>query len=80
MAISAHLPYRGRKSACGYNDLFSLIRNDITAVTADAIVNTDNPYPVIGAGTNSAIHAKAGPELLEARETIGYEFLLVTVQ
>ena len=50
---------------------FSIIRNDITAVTADAIVNTANPYPVIGAGTDSAIHAKAGPELLEARKKIG---------
>ena len=50
---------------------FSIIRNDITAVTADAIVNAANPRPVIGAGTDSAIHAKAGPELLIARKKIG---------
>ena len=50
---------------------FTIIRNDITAVKADAIVNTANPCPVIGAGTDSAIHAKAGPELLEARKKIG---------
>ena len=50
---------------------FSIIRNDITAVTADAIVNTANPHPVIGSGTDSAIHAKAGPELLDARKKIG---------
>ena len=50
---------------------FSIIRNDITAVTADAIVNTANPRPVIGSGTDSAIHAKAGPELLAARRKIG---------
>ena len=50
---------------------FTIIRNDITAVSADAIVNTANPCPVIGAGTDSAIHAKAGAELLEARRKIG---------
>ena len=50
---------------------FSIIRNDITAVTADAVVNTANPRPVIGAGTDSAIHAKAGPKLLIARKKIG---------
>ena len=50
---------------------FTIIRNDITAVKADAIVNTANPCPVIGAGTDSAIHAKAGPELLAARKQIG---------
>lgn len=48
-----------------------IIRNDITKVTADAIVNTANPLPRIGAGTDSAIHASAGPELLEARKQIG---------
>ena len=50
---------------------FSIIRNDITAVTADAIVNTANPHPVIGAGTDSAIHAKSGSELLEVRKKLG---------
>lgn len=48
-----------------------IIRNDITKVSADAIVNTANPRPVIGAGTDSAIHRAAGPELLEARKRIG---------
>ncbi len=48
-----------------------IIRNDITKVAADAIVNTANPYPTIGAGTDSAIHAAAGPELLAARREIG---------
>ena len=50
---------------------FEIIRDDITRVTADAIVNTANPNPVIGAGTDSAIHRAAGPELLAAREKIG---------
>ena len=50
---------------------FEIIRNDITKVRADAIVNTANPHPVIGAGTDSAIHEAAGPQLLEARKQIG---------
>ena len=51
---------------------FSIIRNDITKVAADAIVNTANPQPVIGAGTDSAIYKAAGAELLLAeRRKIG---------
>ena len=50
---------------------FEIIRNDITRVKADAIVNTANPYPVVGAGTDTAIHNAAGPQLLEARKKIG---------
>ena len=48
-----------------------IIRNDITKVAADAIVNTANPRPRIGAGTDHAIHEAAGPELFEARKAIG---------
>ena len=48
-----------------------IVRNDITHVAADAIVNTANPLPQIGPGTDSAIHAAAGPALLEARRSIG---------
>ena len=48
-----------------------IIRNDITRVAADAIVNTANPRSCIGAGTDHAIHEAAGPELLEARKQIG---------
>ncbi len=50
---------------------FRIIRNDITKVAADAIVNTANPEPVVGGGTDWAIHTAAGPELLEARKRIG---------
>ncbi|SCW62460.1 O-acetyl-ADP-ribose deacetylase (regulator of RNase III), contains Macro domain [Ruminococcaceae bacterium YRB3002] len=49
-----------------------IIRNDITKVKADAIVNTANPMPVIGAGTDSAVYKAAGEEkLLAARMLIG---------
>ena len=51
---------------------FQIIRNDITRVRADAIVNTANPKPVIGRGTDSAVYAAAGEaELLAARKKIG---------
>ena len=50
---------------------FEIIRNDITKVAADAVVNTANPAPVIGAGTDFAVHKAAGPKLLKAREKIG---------
>ncbi len=49
-----------------------IIRNDITRVEADAIVNTANPEPIVGGGTDSAIYEAAGKEkLLEARRKIG---------
>ena len=50
---------------------FEIVRNDITNMCVDAIVNTANPRPVIGSGTDSMIHEKAGPELLAARQKIG---------
>lgn len=50
---------------------FEIIRNDITKMRVDAIVNTANPRPVIGSGVDAAIHVKAGPMLLIARRLIG---------
>lgn len=51
---------------------FKIIRNDITKVRADAIVNTANPMPVVGKGTDTAVYNAAGREaLLEARCKIG---------
>ena len=48
-----------------------IIRNDIGNVTADAIVNTANPKPVVGSGVDEIIHKKAGKELLIERKKIG---------
>lgn len=50
---------------------FEIVRNDITNMQVDAIVNTANPRPVIGSGTDAMVHAKAGPQLLLARQKIG---------
>ena len=48
-----------------------IVRNDITNMKVDIIVNTANPEPIVGAGTDAMIHEKAGPQLLEARRQIG---------
>lgn len=50
---------------------FEIVRNDITKMRVDAIVNSANPRPVVGLGTDSSIHEAAGPKLLEARQKIG---------
>lgn len=50
---------------------FSIVRNDIVNMQADAIVNSANPRPIAGLGTDSRIHEKAGPKLLKARQKIG---------
>ena len=50
---------------------FVIVRNDISKIRVDAVVNTANPRPVIGLGVDSVIHEKAGPELLVARQKIG---------
>ena len=50
---------------------FEIVRNDIVNMKVDAIVNTANPKPIIGDGTDRAIHCKAGERLLLARKEIG---------
>ncbi len=48
---------------------FRIVRNDITKVKADAIVNTANPEPTYADGTDRAIYEAAGAELLLAERT-----------
>lgn len=51
---------------------FKIIRDDITKVKADAIVNPVNPEVCIGGGVESAIYEAVGKEkLLEARKELG---------
>jgi O-acetyl-ADP-ribose deacetylase (regulator of RNase III) len=51
---------------------FNIIRNDISKVKADAIVNTANANVAVGAGVDQAIYEAAGfDELLAERAKIG---------
>lgn len=51
---------------------FKIVRNDITKVEADIIVNSANPDPICVSGTDLAIYKAAGKmKLLDEREKIG---------
>ncbi len=50
---------------------FEIVRNDITCMEVDAIVNAANHKPIIGDGVDRGVHKAAGPKLIEARKQIG---------
>ena len=52
---------------------FKIVRNDLTKMMVDAIVNTANMAPVYSSGVDTAVYKAAGEkELLAARKKIGY--------
>ena len=53
---------------------FKIVRNDITEMTTEAIVNTANDHPTVGTGCDHAVYMAAGYEELLAyrKEHIGF--------
>ena len=52
---------------------FRIVRNDLTKMQVDVIVNTANNEPIYATGTDTAVYKAAGEEeLLKERRKIGY--------
>ena len=52
---------------------FKIVRNDLTKMEVDIIVNTANEAPIYSTGTDTAVYKAAGEEeLLAARKKIGF--------
>lgn len=51
---------------------FEIIRQDITKMKVDAIVNSTSNIPLVGGGVDQKIHEVAGPELLKERSLFGF--------
>lgn len=52
---------------------FKIVRNDLTRMQVDVIVNTANPKPKFSSGVDTAVYKAAGEEqLLEERKKIGF--------
>ena len=52
---------------------FKIVRNDLTKMQVDVIVNTANEAPIYSSGVDTAVYKAAGEEaLLRERRKIGY--------